>query len=294
MIEKTATQLINEELKKYQIQNSINKIISNKEGIIVARIISSTERYIIKLINNDIYLREIENYTLLNKLGIQTATVIYSSNRSILLEDIESSFHFRLAKKNDMDKPNVIRAIASWYRELHSKGEEYFTNNNDKCLYSETNQINEDAVKLIKKKSGYNNSKFWEKLLYILPVIKEQCQKYKTITYNDFHYTNLAVSKNEKRAFMFDYNLLGEGLAYSDVRNVTYDLSDNMKKVFLDTYGETDIRQELIDNVISPVFTLSVAYKRTIFPMWGQNELDALLTGKVENALGILFKYFQL
>ena len=39
-----------------------------------------------------------------------------------------------------------------------------------------------------------------------------------TLTYNDFHWTNLALSRNVEpiRAVVFDYHLLGLGLRYSD------------------------------------------------------------------------------
>ena len=56
-------------------------------------------------------------------------------------------------------------------------------------------------------------------------------ERHKTITYNDFFYGNLIVSEELKEAFMFDYNLAGEGLKYFDVRNVIYGLGNKMKEL---------------------------------------------------------------
>ena len=36
----------------------------------------------------------------------------------------------------------------------------------------------------------------------------------RTLTYNDFYYTNMMVAKDKSSALMFDYNLLGKGYVY--------------------------------------------------------------------------------
>jgi len=41
-----------------------------------------------------------------------------------------------------------------------------------------------------------------------------------TLTYNDFYWSNFIVRKDRQAALMFDYNLLGRGYRYSDMRNV--------------------------------------------------------------------------
>jgi hypothetical protein len=80
----------------------------------------------------------------------------------------------------------------------------------------------------------------------------------RTLTYNDFYYTNLAVRKDGTAALMFDYNLLGKGYVYSDIRNVCSSLGDEAQAAFLAEYGEVDRCEITIDDVVSPIAALSV------------------------------------
>lgn len=47
----------------------------------------------------------------------------------------------------------------------------------------------------------------------------------RTLTYNDFYWTNLVVSRDYTSAMMLDFNLLGKGYAFADIRNVTSSLN---------------------------------------------------------------------
>ena len=71
----------------------------------------------------------------------------------------------------------------------------------------------------------------------------------RTLTYNDFYYTNLAVARDGSSALMFDYGLLGKGYAYADIRNVLSSLSPAAGEAFLAGYGPFDAREEQIDGV---------------------------------------------
>ena len=115
----------------------------------------------------------------------------------------------------------------------------------------------------------------------------------KTLTYNDFYYTNMVVARDGSAAFMFDYNLLGKGMVVSDLRNVTYSLSPAAKDAFLAAYGPFDPLEEMLDDVVSPVVTLWLACQRQSFPNWA---VDALQ--EVETALpaksGVCWKWSDL
>ena len=107
----------------------------------------------------------------------------------------------------------------------------------------------------------------------------------RTITYNDFYYTNMVVAKDKSSAFMFDYNLLGKGYAYTDVRNVLSALSKEAGKAFLDEYSEFDPVEKALDDVVSVVVTLYLACLRDEFPWWARallNEMDTTFIKKIE------------
>lgn len=95
-------------------------------------------------------------------------------------------------------------------------------------------------------------------------------------SYNDFWWTNLAVSKDGNEALMFDYNLMGRGYAYSDVRNVTVSLSPEAARAFLAQYGPIDPLEQAGDNVVSLIITLILDSRRPQFPAWAAESRNAL------------------
>ncbi len=93
-----------------------------------------------------------------------------------------------------------------------------------------------------------------------------------------FYYTNMAIAKDHSSALMFDYNLLGKGYVYSDLRNVTSTLSPKVKDVFLSEYGLFDPLEAALDDVVCPVVTLHLACQRKHFPGWATNLIEAIHT----------------
>ena len=90
---------------------------------------------------------------------------------------------------------------------------------------------------------------------------------------------------------MFDYNLLGKGYAYSDVRNVLSSLSEEAGRAFLDAYGEFDPIEKALDDVVSVVVTLFLACQSDKFPRWAKailDELDTSFVAKIEYLLNLL------
>jgi len=106
-----------------------------------------------------------------------------------------------------------------------------------------------------------------------------------TLNYNDFYWTNLAVNNNKKEAIMFDYNLLGIGFRYNDIRNVCSSLSEEAGKVFIEEYGVINENEKIIDDGISPLVTLIFAYIRSKFPNWAKESLATIYNGELEKAI---------
>lgn len=283
--------IIQDELNKLGIACDSISILQDKDGVTVARIVSGEQTYVVKCFQKDEHKRELENYRLLASLSIPTIRVIASTDSALLLEDIDRSISYRLGIEEDMSDPVVTRQIAAWYRQLHSQGYSYVCQHGE-SMYDEADFFTLENIASIKNKTETQDAPAWLLLEQNYTTISDLLRKARrTITYNDFYYTNMVVAKDKSSALMFDYNLLGKGYAYTDVRNVLSSLSEEAGKAFLDEYGMFDPVEKALDDVVSVVVTLYLACKRDVFPWWAQALLDELNTTfikKIENMRRVL------
>ncbi len=278
---------IKQELKSLNVSFSNIELIQNKDGVIVARIQTDEKPYIIKYFQNEDFKREIKNYQLLNVLNIPTINVFGFTDSAILMEDISESDTFRLATKEDLDDVAIASEIAEWYKLLHTRSKD-FSENYSAELYDETDFMTRDNIEFIKEKTGTQNLPVWKLINDNFDIIVSKIRSLPgVLAYNDFYYTNLIVAKDKTSAFMFDYNLLGKGYVYSDIRNVCYSLGENAKKAFLEAYGEFDKGEIIVDDVASVLITLYHACQRKNFPSWANSTLNELKTD-YENKVQIL------
>ena len=268
--------IIQDELNKLNMVCHNFSILQAKDGIVVARVVSDGGCYVLKCFQKDEDKRELGNYRLLSSLGIPTIRVISSTESALLLEDIGNSMTYRLGIKEDMSDPEVARRIAVWYKALHSKGYDYVFRYGE-SMYDEADFFTLDNIGFIKKMTGTQDEPAWSVLeRNYMPIRDLLLKASRTLTYNDFYYTNLVVEKDKSSALMFDYNLLGKGYAYTDVRNVLSSLSEDAGKAFLDEYGEIDPVEKALDDVVSVVVSLYLACRRDVFPWWAQALVDEI------------------
>ena len=283
--------IIRDELNKQGIVCDSFSILQDKDGVTVARIVSGKKSYVVKCFQKDEHKREMENYRLLASLAIPTIRVIASTDSALLLEDMDCSLTYRLGIEEDMSDLVVARRIAVWYKQLHSQGYGYVCQHGE-SMYDEADYFTLENIVSIKEKTGTQGAPAWLLLEQNYSAINDLLRKARrTITYNDFYYTNMVVAKDKSSALMFDYNLLGKGYAYTDVRNVLSSLSEKAGKAFLDEYGEYDPVEKALDDVVSVVVTLHLACQRDVFPWWAQSlldELDTTFIKKIENMRRVL------
>ena len=110
----------------------------------------------------------------------------------------------------------------------------------------------------------------------------------RTLTYNDFYYTNLIVAKDLTTAFMFDYNMLGKGYVYADIRNVCCQLGVEARAAFLDAYGNFDHEQIVLDGIFCILHSLHEGCKRSEFPAWARADLEKVKSGEFAEMLNRL------
>ncbi len=269
---------IKQELKSLNVSFSNIELIQNKDGVIVARIQTDEKSYIIKYFQNEDFKREIKNYKLLQSLNIPTIRVFGFTDSAILMEDVSLSESLRLATKEDLDDVVIASKIAKWYKLLHTSNKD-FEEENIAELYDESDFITKENIEFIKEKTGTQNLPVWKLIDDNFDIIVSKTRNLpRVLTYNDFYYTNLIVAKDKSSAFMFDYNLLGKGYVYSDIRNVCYSLSADAKNAFLEAYGEFDKNEIIVDDVASVLVTLYHACQRKNFPDWASSTLNELKT----------------
>lgn len=265
-----------EQLYKMDISYRTVSMIQDKDGVLVARIHHDNGTYILKYFKNHEYRREIRNYKILEQLHIPTLTILHSTDCALLMEDIEGSAAHRLGMDDDLKDIEVAGRIAHWYRLLHQNGYDYVARYGTD-LYDESDVITKENIKKIKKITATEELPVWKLFDENFDEIKYKISQVKrTLTYNDFYYTNLIVAKDKSTAFMYDYNLLGKGYVYSDIRNVCSSLDPKAKHVFLSNYGTFDRKEIIIDDVASVISTLYFACKRPLFPKWANEELETL------------------
>lgn len=270
------------QLTEMGVRNPVCSLLRAKDGISLYRVESEGKKFILKVFEKQEDTREIDNYLTLSKLGIQTLPLLGHTKNAMLLPDAEYDDEYRLGKESDLSNPKVAKAIAKWYRMLHQKGSVYLSGR-ETPMYDESDMLTADNMRLVAEKTDTVDNVLWQVITNNYSTIRNQIGDLpRTLTYNDFYWTNLIVSKNCESAFMFDYNLMGKGIAYGDIRNVTSSLTSEAAEAFIEEYGD-DIADGQIkaDAFIAPLVTLVSACRYETFPSWADASLEKLKNGDV-------------
>lgn len=276
------------ELEKMGVRALALELIRDKDGAAVARVDTAEGPRVLKAFHGGGQAREIGNYAALAALGVPTLKLYASTDRALLMEDILES-PYRLGVAEDLGDARTAALVARWYRELHSRGYGYAAAHGAE-LYDENRALTPEALERVKERTGTGGLPVWR-------LIGENWEKIKaavdgarrTLTYNDFYYTNLAVARDGGSALMYDYGLLGAGYAYADLRNVCSSLSGAAQEAFLGEYGPFDEREAEIDAVVSVLNGLISAYGRERLPAWSAGLIEELRGGlyeRVERLIG--------
>ena len=270
------------QLAELGVHNPVCSLIRSKAGISLYRVEAEGRKLILKIFGKKEDAREIDNYLMLSKLGIPTLPLLGYTQNAILLPDVEASDEYRLGKESDLHNPKVAGALAGWYTKLHNKGQEYLSGS-EKPMYDESDMLTADNLGRIAEKTGTADNVIWQVIAQNASDIRSRIDALpRTLVYNDFYWTNLIVSKTGESAFMFDYNLLGKGIAYGDIRNVTSALSREAAEAFLQEYGgDIDEEQKKADAFMAPLVSLVSACRYENFPSWAESSLEELKNGDV-------------
>lgn len=263
--------------------------IRRKHAKHIFRIAIESSSFILKIFVDPDAAQEVRHYALLKELGVPTLCVIASTNNALLLEDLEVSRRQRLACEEDVGRVEVGAALAEWYRALHDGDSRTSADEPQSThLRREHDALTAESILELARKVRGPDRSGWTLLADNIDRIKNAaigCGE--TVTHNDFHWTNLALSRdgNPVRAVVFDYHLMGLGLRYSDCRNVTGSLGPDAAAAFRTAYGETDPMEKILDDVMAPLFALIEAFRRPRFPSWAEESLEIVETEEIHRRL---------
>lgn len=274
--------MLHKVFQQLELMPSTCELIRSKAGVSVFRLEASGEKLILKMFENPEDRREIENYRLLGDLRIPTLPMRRYTEEALLLPDVTASEEYRLGTETDLQDVQVAEAIAKWYRRLHDTGRQYLTRNSV-SLYDETDVITVENMVRAAEVTDTIDNPLWNVVKDNFDDMKKKIAKLpRTLTYNDFYWDNLIVSKDKTEAFMFDYNLMGMGMAYGDVRNVISSMGKEAAKAFCDAYGVDGLDEEkLADDFLAHMVTLCAGSQREVFPAWAGESLEKLKSGKL-------------
>lgn len=276
------------ELEKMGVRALAMELIRDKDGAAVARVDTAEGPRVLKAFHGGGQAREIGNYAALAALGVPTLRVYAATGSALLLEDIDGG-KLRRGVEADLGDGRTARLIARWYRELHSRGHEYAAEHGAE-LYDENDALTPENLEWVKERTGTAALPVWRLIGENWDRIRAAVDgARRTLTYNDFYYTNLAVARDGGSALMYDYGLLGAGYAYADLRNVCSSLSGAAQEAFLGEYGPFDEREAEIDAVVSVLNGLISACGRERLPAWSAGLIEELrggLYGCVERLTG--------
>ena len=233
---------------------------------------------------------EVHAYRLLQQLGVPTLPLYAHTAQALLLEDLTQSERWRLAVAADLAQPDVGRAVARWYRTLHDAGETLLARESlPHFLVRETDLLDRDTILETGRSLDLSDSGVWELAAGHIALLKAAAARLSvTLNYNDFYWTNLALSRQREgpmKAIIFDYHLLGIGMRFADWRNVTHSLTGDAASAFREAYGLVDPREEVLDRPLATLHTLHVAARMATFPQWAQRSRQRVLAGDFEKDL---------
>jgi len=277
-------------LKDLNLHGATTELIQDHDGVQVYRVSQGEDRYVLKVFENRVHAREIGNYSLLESLDVTTLPLLGSTTTALLLPDITEDAIFRLGNASDFDDDGTARAIARWYKTLHDAGRRNLL---PSSLYDENELITLNNLSAVAEKTEAIGNPLWPMITVNFKEISDKIASIpRTLTYNDFYWTNLVVARDRESAFMLDYNLLGKGYAYADIRNVTTWLSQSASEAFLAEYGTQNINdlEVAADKVIAPLVSLIYAFVNYNFslanhPDWVAPSLSALNSGSLLKTL---------
>ena len=264
-------------------------LMQEKNGAALYRVRHAGRAMVMKVFAGEQVAAEVQAYELLASCGVPTLPTDGITANAILIDDLAASADWRLAIEDDVDNVEVGSAVADWYKRLHSAG--YRLGSQEAGFLSfltrEYDALDAESIGETSRRLGLEDAPVWRLAIEHVEALKHAVRAFpETLTYNDFHWTNLALSRSEPlRAVVFDYHLLGIGPAYCDIRNVLGSLGPQARDAFLRAYGPYDDAVAVVDGPLSVLYSLGVAAGLPRLPAWAEPCVTSVKNGELESSL---------
>lgn len=260
-----------------------------KHGNRLYRVKCGQRSFVLKWFGRPAQATEVRSYALLQRIGVPTLPVYAQTENALLLEDLAVSSNWRLAEEVDVARPETGTAVANWYLTLHARGEGLLPGSarSPGFLRREADELDSNSILETGKKLGLAHNPVWKLAAGHIQPLKDAMRSLpETLNYNDFHWSNLALSRDRPlRAVVFDYHLLGIGPRYSDCRNVVASLGERAARAFWEAYGSVDEREATLDEPVSVLYALQVAARRVHLPAWARGAMQRVDSGELGRSL---------
>jgi hypothetical protein len=267
--------------------------LSKRHGHGIWRIVTAQRAAILKWMPEEATRVEIPGYLLLEELGVPALPLYAHTDQALLMADLTRSATWRLATGADAARPEVGRAVARWYRTFHRAGETRLAQGDPPgFLARESDALTPESIRTTAQTLDLAHLPVWDLAVDHVAQLKAAVEQLGvTLNDNDFHWTNLALSRQmdeqtgERHAIVFDYHLLGIGMRASDCRNATGGLAGEAVPAFWAVYGEVDSREEILDRPLATLYGLHVAAHMPHFPRWAASSRDRAVDGNLARDL---------
>ncbi|NLW50420.1 MAG: phosphotransferase [Candidatus Brocadiaceae bacterium] len=268
---------------------SVVEVLHERAGTCVCRITQEKRSYVLKWCPSGRRATEVRAYQLLQDLGVPTLRVHAFTDNALLLDDLATSPQWRLASRDDVAEAGTGAAVALWYHELHRAGRRLLRRSDapPDFLTRECDALRVESILSVGRKLDMADNAVWELAATHIEAIKAAMRSLpETLNYNDFHWTNMALSRREPiQAVVFDYHLLGIGPAYSDYRNVIGSLQAQAAATFREAWGPVEERERILDGPVSTLSALQVAVEQEQLPEWARGLIEDVRKGELQEAL---------
>jgi hypothetical protein len=267
---------LREKMKIVQAEEICLETLRVRPDHAVYRLSAGERSWILKTFDTQQPAREVQVYRLLIRLGVPVLPVAALEDAYLVIEDLESSPVWRLARDEDMRRAEVGRAVAEWYQILHQVGSKYLhqVGGHVEFLSGWVERLDEQALRQAGLRLDIGGEPAWQMAVRELGRLKAIYHSYpQTFNYSDFAAENLAISREAVRpvqAVVFDYDCFSTGSAYGDYRNVAFSLEGPARDAFRELFGPVDPAEETLDTVLSTLEGISEAVKREKFPGWAE------------------------
>lgn len=258
-------------------------VVSDSGGVLIAEGVIGDRDVVVKRYRDPEQVREVANYALLGRLGVPTLEVVAAGEDWIALEDLSSSFDWRIATQDDLRDDQVLGLLADWYEQLHRAGMGVGELDG---LLDEVDVLTPQTLALLAER----RPELADGLSALAPWLEQwlaiNAELPSTLVFNDFSWTNLVVGNWRPAAMPIDLGMLGRGNRHRDLRHVTSQLHPEAARVFLAAYDDRlaahgeqlDPREAEVDEPLAHLVALVSTLGFDQLPVWAEASAEWVRT----------------